>query len=74
MKTKRLRNKKIELVLVKWKYPLGSNIAWETKENMKKCYPKRQFGPFLKIKEGDDSNYSLEIEIPNANILVQLQK
>ncbi|KAI3740815.1 hypothetical protein L2E82_31289 [Cichorium intybus] len=39
MQTKKLRNKKIDLVLVKWKHPLGSNLTWETLEEMKRRYP-----------------------------------
>ena len=29
--TKKLRNKEIELVLVRWKHALGPNLTWETK-------------------------------------------
>ncbi|KAI3753952.1 hypothetical protein L2E82_26017 [Cichorium intybus] len=39
VKTKKLRNKEIDLVLVKWKHSLGSNLTWETLEEMKKRYP-----------------------------------
>ncbi|KAL4582129.1 hypothetical protein LXL04_006670 [Taraxacum kok-saghyz] len=37
--TKKLRNKEVELVLVRWKHALGPNLTWETKEEMKKRYP-----------------------------------
>jgi hypothetical protein len=37
--TKKLRNKEIELVLVRWKHALGPNLTWETKEEMMKRYP-----------------------------------
>ncbi|KAI3509053.1 hypothetical protein L1887_24077 [Cichorium endivia] len=39
VKTKKLRNKGIDLVLVKWKRSLGSNQTWETLEEMQKRYP-----------------------------------
>ncbi|KAI3779509.1 hypothetical protein L2E82_09230 [Cichorium intybus] len=39
VKTKKLRNKEIDLVLVKWKHSLGSVLTWETLESMKKRYP-----------------------------------
>ncbi|KAI3780519.1 hypothetical protein L2E82_10501 [Cichorium intybus] len=39
VKTKKLRNKEIDLVLVKWKHSLGSNLTWETLEEMKERYP-----------------------------------
>ncbi|XP_023758993.1 uncharacterized protein LOC111907457 [Lactuca sativa] len=39
IKTKKIRNKEIDLVLVKWKHVLGSNITWETKEEMMRRYP-----------------------------------
>ena len=38
-KTKKLRNKEIDLVLVRWKHSLGPNLTWETKDEMKKRYP-----------------------------------
>ena len=38
-KTKKLRNKEIELVLVRWRHSLGPNLTWETKEEMMKRYP-----------------------------------
>ena len=37
-KTKKLRNKEIELVLVTWKHSLDPNLTWETKEEMRKRY------------------------------------
>ena len=33
-KTKKLRNKEIDLVLVRWKHSLGPNLTWETKDEM----------------------------------------
>ncbi|KAI3788300.1 hypothetical protein L2E82_01060 [Cichorium intybus] len=39
VKTKKLRNREIDLVLVKWKHSLGSDLTWETLESMKKRYP-----------------------------------
>ncbi|KAI3787982.1 hypothetical protein L2E82_00528 [Cichorium intybus] len=39
VKTKKLRNKEIDLVLVKWKHSLGSDLTWKTLESMKKKYP-----------------------------------
>ncbi|KAI3792883.1 hypothetical protein L2E82_06774 [Cichorium intybus] len=39
MQTKKLRNKEIDLILVKWKHSLGSNLTWETLEEMKRKYP-----------------------------------
>ena len=38
-KTKKLRNKDIDLVLVRWKHSLGPNLTWETKDEMMKRYP-----------------------------------
>ena len=38
-KTKKLRNKEIDLVLVRWKHSLGPNLTWETKDEMMKRYP-----------------------------------
>jgi len=38
-KTKKLRDKKIDLVLVNWKHSLSPNLTWETKEEMMKRYP-----------------------------------
>ena len=38
-KTKKLRVKKIDLVLVRWKHSLGPNLTWETKEDIIKIYP-----------------------------------
>lgn len=38
-KIKKHRNKEIELVLIKWKHSLGSNLTWETKEEMMRRYP-----------------------------------
>ena len=38
-KTKKLRNKEVELVLVRWKHAFGPNLTWETKEEMRKRYP-----------------------------------
>ncbi|KAI3751950.1 hypothetical protein L2E82_23044 [Cichorium intybus] len=39
LKTKKLRNKEIDLVLVKWKHSLGANLTWETKDEMMRRYP-----------------------------------
>ncbi|KAI3788521.1 hypothetical protein L2E82_01290 [Cichorium intybus] len=39
VKTKKLRNREIDLVLVKWKHSLGSDLTWETVESMKRRYP-----------------------------------
>ncbi|KAI3780197.1 hypothetical protein L2E82_10168 [Cichorium intybus] len=39
VKTKKLRNREIDLVLVKWKHSLGSDLTWETLESMKQRYP-----------------------------------
>ncbi|KAI3499624.1 hypothetical protein L1887_35428 [Cichorium endivia] len=39
LKTKKLRNKEIDLVLVKWKHSLGVNLTWETKGKMLRRYP-----------------------------------
>ena len=38
-KTKKLRNKEIDLVLVRWRHSLGPNLTWETKDEMMKIYP-----------------------------------
>ncbi|XP_071718700.1 uncharacterized protein [Rutidosis leptorrhynchoides] len=38
-KTSKLRHKQIPMVLIEWKYSLGSNLTWETKELMKTRYP-----------------------------------
>ena len=38
-KTKKLRNKEIDLVLVRWKHSLGPNLTWETKDEMMERYP-----------------------------------
>jgi hypothetical protein len=37
-KTKKLRNKEIDVVLVRWKHSLEPNLTWETKEEMRKRY------------------------------------
>ncbi|KAI3724050.1 hypothetical protein L2E82_35815 [Cichorium intybus] len=39
VKTKKLRNREIDLVLVKWKHSLGTDLTWETLESMKRRYP-----------------------------------
>ncbi|KAL4592366.1 hypothetical protein LXL04_005358 [Taraxacum kok-saghyz] len=44
-KTKKLRNKEIDLVLVRWKHSLGPNLTWETKDEMMKR-KKREIGDF----------------------------
>ena len=38
-KIKKLGNKEIDLVLVRWKHSLGPNLIWETKDEMMKRYP-----------------------------------
>ena len=38
-KTKKLRRKMVELVLVRWKHTNGSNLTWETKSDMLSRYP-----------------------------------
>ncbi|KAI3818148.1 hypothetical protein L1987_11951 [Smallanthus sonchifolius] len=38
-KVKRLRNKKISQVLVRWKHRRGAEMTWETEEEMLKHYP-----------------------------------
>ncbi|KAD7477212.1 hypothetical protein E3N88_00348 [Mikania micrantha] len=38
-KVKRLRNKSINQVLIKWKNRKGSDVTWESEEEMKKFYP-----------------------------------
>jgi hypothetical protein len=38
-KQKKLRNKVIELVLVKWKHTRGESLTWETEAVMKDQYP-----------------------------------
>ena len=37
-KTKKLRTKEIDLVLVRWKHSLEPNLTWETKEDMIERY------------------------------------
>ena len=36
--TKKLRNKVINLVLMRWKHSLGPKLTWETKDEMMKRY------------------------------------
>ncbi|KAL4580545.1 hypothetical protein LXL04_016743 [Taraxacum kok-saghyz] len=45
-KTKEQRDKESNLVLVRWKHSLGTNLTWETKDEMMKRYPPygRRFG------------------------------
>ena len=38
-KVKKLRNKDVILVKVKWKHRKGSEATWETEDEMKKNYP-----------------------------------
>ncbi|KAK9057437.1 hypothetical protein SSX86_022272 [Deinandra increscens subsp. villosa] len=38
-KTKRLRNKEIEQVKVKWEHRKGSDTTWESEEEMRRYYP-----------------------------------
>ena len=38
-KTKKQRDKEIDLALVRWKHSLGPNLTWETKNEMMKIYP-----------------------------------
>ncbi|XP_024965926.1 uncharacterized protein LOC112506129 [Cynara cardunculus var. scolymus] len=38
-KTKVLRHKEVVMVKVKWKHHRGSNVTWEAKEDLKRCYP-----------------------------------
>ncbi|KAI3732361.1 hypothetical protein L1987_63565 [Smallanthus sonchifolius] len=38
-KMKKLRNKEISLVLVRWKYKKGADMTWKTEEEMLKYYP-----------------------------------
>ena len=38
-KTKKLRCKMVELVLVRWKHTNGPNLTWETESDMLSRYP-----------------------------------
>ena len=38
-KTKKLRRKMVDLVLVRWKHTNGPNLTWETKSDMMSRYP-----------------------------------
>ncbi|KAI3764894.1 hypothetical protein L2E82_14911 [Cichorium intybus] len=53
VRTKKLRNKEIDLVLVKWKHSSGSDLTWETLEDMKKRYP--NFTNYEKIPRTESS-------------------
>ncbi|KAL4579503.1 hypothetical protein LXL04_015652 [Taraxacum kok-saghyz] len=52
-KTKKLRNKEIELVLVRWKHSFGPNLTWETKDEMMERYP--EFVDYEKIPRTESS-------------------
>ena len=45
-KVKRLRNKTINQVLVQWQHRKGSDLTWESEEEMRKHYP-ALFGTYL---------------------------
>ncbi|KAI3701167.1 hypothetical protein L2E82_45814 [Cichorium intybus] len=53
VRTKKLRNKEIDLILVKWKHVSGSDLTWETLEEMKKRYP--NFTNYEKIPRTESS-------------------
>ena len=38
-KTKKLRSKMVDLVLVQWKHMNGPNLTWETESDMISRYP-----------------------------------
>ena len=38
-KTKKLRRKMVDLVLVRWKHSNGPNLTWETEDDMMSRYP-----------------------------------